>query len=68
MGHKFFISYKKEDLPYKDELVALFEEADVIDKTLDRVIDSDDEITFEVNEVLRVVAVEGVKLICKKKS
>ena len=28
----------------------------------------DDEITFEVNEVLRVVAVEGVKLICKKNS
>ena len=42
MGHKCFISYKKEDLSYKNELVALFEEADVIDKTLDRVIDSND--------------------------
>ena len=28
----------------------------------------DDEVTFEENEVLRVVAVEGVKLICKKNS
>ncbi len=28
----------------------------------------DDEVTFEENEILRVVAVEGVKLICKKNS
>ena len=42
MGHKCFVSYKKEDDDYKDELVKLFDEKDIIDKTLDRVIESDD--------------------------
>lgn len=37
MGHKCFVSYKKEDDDYKDELVKLFDEKDIIDKTLDRV-------------------------------
>lgn len=40
MGHKCFVSYKKEDNYYKKELVKLFKEEDIIDKTLDRVIDS----------------------------
>ena len=40
MGHKCFVSYKKEDDYYKKELVKLFKEEDIIDKTLDRVIDS----------------------------
>lgn len=42
MGHKCFISYKKEDIQYKKDLVELFSESDVIDKSLDRVIDSED--------------------------
>lgn len=42
MGHKCFISYKKEDKDYKDELVELFAEEDIIDKSLDKVIDSED--------------------------
>ena len=40
MGHKCFVSFKKEDNYYKKELVKLFKEEDIIDKTLDRVIDS----------------------------
>lgn len=40
MGHKCFVSYKKEDNYYKKELVKLFKEEDIIDKTLDQVIDS----------------------------
>lgn len=40
MGHKCFVSYKKEDLTYKKKLVDKFDSADVIDKSLDRVIDS----------------------------
>lgn len=42
MRHKCFISYKKEDIEYKKELVSLFDERDVIDKSLDRIIDSED--------------------------
>lgn len=42
MGHKCFVSYKKEDDYYKKELVKMFKEEDIIDKTLDRVIDSQD--------------------------
>ncbi len=42
MAHKCFISYKKEDLYYKNKLIEKFNVSDVIDKTLDRVIDSDD--------------------------
>lgn len=42
MGHKCFISYKKEDQAYRDELVGLFDSADVINKSLDRVIESED--------------------------
>ncbi len=42
MGHKCFISYKKEDNYYKQKLVDLFAEEDIIDKSLDRVIDSED--------------------------
>lgn len=42
MGHKCFISYKNEDNNYKEKLVKLFEKEDIIDKTLDRVIDSND--------------------------
>ena len=42
MSHKCFLSFKKEDNYYKKELVKLFAEEDIIDKTLDRVIDSED--------------------------
>lgn len=42
MSHKCFISYKKEDVEYKKELVALFDDSQVIDKSLDRIIDSED--------------------------
>ena len=42
MGHKCFISFKKEDLEFKDKLVKKFEESEVIDKTLDKEIISDD--------------------------
>ncbi len=42
MGHKCFVSFKKEDNSYKDKLVELFSSEDIIDKTLDRVIDSED--------------------------
>lgn len=42
MGHKCFVSFKKEDIDYKNELVELFEKEDIIDKTLDREIQSED--------------------------
>lgn len=42
MGNKCFISYKKEDQAYRDELDNVLESADVINKGLDRTIDSDD--------------------------
>lgn len=42
MAHKCFISFKKEDLYYKNKLIEKFDTSDVIDKTLDRVIDSND--------------------------
>ena len=42
MGHKCFVSFKKEDIDYKDELVELFAQEDIIDKTLDREIQSED--------------------------
>lgn len=43
MAHKCFISFKKEDSEYKDSLVTLFNEkdVDVIQKSLDRWIDSE---------------------------
>lgn len=41
MGHKCFVSFKKEDSYYKNELVKLFSKEDIIDKTLDRVIESE---------------------------
>lgn len=40
MGHKCFISYKKEDTAYRNELLRLFSFSDVINKSLDRTIDS----------------------------
>ena len=42
MAHKCFISFKKEDRIYKEKLVEKLNNADVIDKTLDRVIESYD--------------------------
>ena len=39
MAHKCFISFKKEDLYYKNKLIEKFDSSDVIDKTLDRVIE-----------------------------
>lgn len=42
MAHKVFISYKKEDLEFKNQLVKLFNQkhVDVIDKSLNETIDS----------------------------
>ena len=40
MGHKCFISYKKEDSKYRDMLLNLFASSDVINKSLDRTINS----------------------------
>ena len=42
MAHKCFISYKKEDKYYREEIDKLFNERDVINKGLDKVINSDD--------------------------
>ena len=42
MGHKCFISYKKEDSAYRDYLLKLFSSAEVINKSLDRTINSND--------------------------
>lgn len=42
MGHKCFISFKKEDQAYRDQIDRLFASSDLINKGLDRVIDSDD--------------------------
>lgn len=42
MGHKCFVSFKKEDMDYKNELVEFFAKEDIIDKTLDREIQSED--------------------------
>lgn len=42
MGHKCFISFKKEDQWYRDKIDNLFASSDLINKGLDRVIDSDD--------------------------
>lgn len=42
MAHKCFISYKKEDQSYRDKLFKIFDNNDVINKSLNRVIDSDD--------------------------
>lgn len=42
MAHKVFISYKKEDLQFKNQLVSLFSQkhVDVIDKSLNEIIPS----------------------------
>lgn len=42
MAHKCFISYKKEDKYYREEIDKLFDDRDVINKGLDTVINSDD--------------------------
>lgn len=42
MGHKCFISYKKEDKDYLKDTIGLLGEKEYIDKSLDRIIDSED--------------------------
>ena len=42
MGHKCFISFKKEDQWYREQVDKLFAKSDLINKGLDRVIDSCD--------------------------
>lgn len=42
MAHKCFVSFKKEDLFYKNKLLDKFNSSDVIDKALDREIKSND--------------------------
>lgn len=41
MPHKCFISFKKEDQYYRNKLDSLFDDGNVINKSLDRVIDSE---------------------------
>lgn len=41
MGHKCFISYKKEDKEYRKAVIDLLGQENYIDKSLDRVIDSE---------------------------
>jgi len=40
MGHKCFISFKKEDQWYRNQIDKLFAESDLINKGLDRIINS----------------------------
>ena len=40
MAHKCFVSFKKEDFIYRKKISELFSESDIIDKGLDRRIDS----------------------------
>lgn len=42
MGHKCFISYKKEDQYYRDRIDHLLDKSNLIDKGLDRIINSED--------------------------
>lgn len=42
MSHKCFISFKKEDMKYKDEIVAHLKAEDIVGRALDRWINSDD--------------------------
>ena len=42
MSHNCFISFKKEDIVYKDELIKILKEENVIEKSLDKTIDSED--------------------------
>ena len=42
MAHKCFISFKKEDQWYRNKIDNLFSASDIINKGLDRVIDSND--------------------------
>ncbi len=42
MGHKCFISFKKEDQLYRNKIDNLFSDSDIINKGLDRVINSND--------------------------
>ena len=42
MGHKCFISYKKEDKDYLEDTIGVLGEKEYIDKSLDRIIDSED--------------------------
>lgn len=52
MGHKCFISFKTEDIPYK-EYIQTNLDVDMIDKSLDEPIDSDDE-----DYIMRVIREE----------
>lgn len=42
MGHKCFISFKKEDADYRQAVIDLLGKKNYIDKSLDRVIESED--------------------------
>ena len=42
MAHKCFISYKKEDSYFREQIDGLFNKKDIINKGLDRIINSDD--------------------------
>lgn len=42
MGHKCFISFKKEDADYRQAVIELLGKENYIDKSLDRVIESED--------------------------
>ena len=43
MAHKCFISFKKEDIYYREAVIELLGKENYIDKSLDRVIESEDD-------------------------
>jgi len=56
MAHKCFISYKKEDQDYRNALLQLFSLSDVINKSLDRRINS-----YDGNYVMQVIRDDYLK-------
>lgn len=50
MSHNCFISFKKEDIYYKDEISKKLKEGQIQGKSLDKWIDSDD-----IDYVMRVI-------------
>lgn len=60
MSHKCFISFKKEDAAYKDEIVKKLRREDVIVKSLDRWIDSESVRIILVTLQLQFLLLESI--------
>ena len=60
MSHKCFISFKKEDATYKDEIVKKLRREDVIVKSLDRWIDSESVRIILVTLQLQFLLLESI--------